>query len=220
MVLEKCPILEDLQLSDIHSFCSYYDRSSENLRQLKRAYITMCYCYIPMKALSNLEFLGIQLFKIYHQPCEFPTIFHNLTHLVLLYDWDIVVQVLHHCPNLQNLELYQINGYNWLDQENWVRPKNVPGCLSSNLTTCTMREFEFSGLQCYHIMLARFILENARVLETMSIWCCGKRSKIERVLSSCPRASSTCKLSIKNIYDYVSSLSFSVLSIATLASTF
>jgi hypothetical protein len=64
MVLEKCPILEDLQLSDIQCLCSYYCRSSENLRQLKRAEITMCHCYIPMKALLNLEFLRIQLFKV------------------------------------------------------------------------------------------------------------------------------------------------------------
>ena len=37
LVLEKCPILEDIQLSDIHSLCSYYCRSSENLRQLKKS---------------------------------------------------------------------------------------------------------------------------------------------------------------------------------------
>jgi hypothetical protein len=45
-------------------------------------------------------------------------------------------------------------------------------------------------------MLARFILKNARVLETMSIWCYTKWFKVEleKILSSCPRASSACQL--------------------------
>ncbi|WJX09174.1 hypothetical protein P8452_00037 [Trifolium repens] len=37
---------------------------------------------------------------------DFPS-FHNLTHLVINNISGLVVQVLHHCPKLQNLELYQ-----------------------------------------------------------------------------------------------------------------
>ncbi|WJX31410.1 hypothetical protein P8452_19838 [Trifolium repens] len=32
-------------------------------------------------------------------------IFHNLTHLKLHNSWDLVVQMLHHCPKLESLEL-------------------------------------------------------------------------------------------------------------------
>lgn len=204
LILQKCPILEYLQLSNIYGHSSYYWISDDNtLTKLKRADITICYCYFPMKALSNLEFLRIQLSEDYH-PYDFPT-FNNLTHLVVNYDWDIVVQVLQHCPKLQSLDLYQkLQGDYWKDdediadddQENWAYPKSVPTCLSLNLTTCTMRDFAFAGLQRNHVMLARFILKNAKVLETTTIWCSRKRSKIEKLLSSCPRASAKCQLSI------------------------
>ena len=107
-----------------------------------------------------------------------------------------------------------------MDQENWVPPKFVPVCLSSNLRSCTMKDFEFSGQQSSHIMLARFVMENARILETMSILCYGKWYEIKRALSACPRASATCQLSIDNIYDdYVSSGTSSLLSFVSLAST-
>jgi len=66
MILDKCPILEDLQLSNIFSNCSstYYCKSSENLKKLNRADITTCYCDFPLKALSNLKYLRLQLLKV------------------------------------------------------------------------------------------------------------------------------------------------------------
>ncbi|AES63311.1 putative F-box domain, FBD domain, leucine-rich repeat domain, L domain-containing protein [Medicago truncatula] len=214
MLVDGCPVLEDLQLSNINFFICYTHHSfddfenSSMLRKLNRADITDCECYFPVKSLSNLEFLHIQLYEVYH-PYDFPT-FNNLTWLLLNYDWDIVVQVLHHCPKLQNLELYQVrDDDDWVyeselikkyyqEKENWANPEFVPSCLTSNLTTCTMWDFAYAGQQRNHIMLARFILENARVLETMSMWCYTKGSKVEleRVLSSCHRASSACQLSM------------------------
>jgi hypothetical protein len=53
-------------------------------------------------------------------------------------------------------------------------------------------------------MLARFIMKNARVLETMtiSIWGDEEHHEIELELSSYPRASATCQLQfIDNKYD-------------------
>ena len=65
LILEKCPVLEDLELHSITSEGIYCHKSSEKkLRKLNRADITMCCCYIPMKALSNLKFLRIQLTKV------------------------------------------------------------------------------------------------------------------------------------------------------------
>jgi hypothetical protein len=44
-------------------------------------------------------------------------------------------------------------------------------------------------------MLARYILKNAKVLQTMKIWNSGQ-PEIERQVSSCPRASATCELTV------------------------
>jgi predicted transposase YbfD/YdcC len=65
LILEKCPVLEDLELHSITSDGIYCRKSSKKkLRKLNRADITMCCCYIKMKALSNLEYLRIQLSKV------------------------------------------------------------------------------------------------------------------------------------------------------------
>ncbi|WJX21926.1 hypothetical protein P8452_11290 [Trifolium repens] len=71
------------------------------------------------KALSTLVSLCIETSWLYTKdyrvykanqlkpPSDDIPIFHNLTHLKLHNNWDLVVQVLHHCPKLQNLQLYQ-----------------------------------------------------------------------------------------------------------------
>jgi hypothetical protein len=80
-------------------------------------------------------------------------------------------------------------------EQSWVVPKSVPKCFSLNLRTCTIRDFALLDLQ-HDIMLARYILNNARVLETMTIWSDREQPEIERELSSCTRASVTCQLSV------------------------
>jgi len=65
LILQKCPILEYLQLSNIYGHSPYYWISDDHtLTKLKRADITICYCRFLMKALSNLEFLLIQLSQV------------------------------------------------------------------------------------------------------------------------------------------------------------
>jgi len=70
MVLDGCPVLEDLQLFNINLFTCYthhsFDdfESSSMLRKLNKADITDCECYFPVKSLSNLEFLSIQLYEV------------------------------------------------------------------------------------------------------------------------------------------------------------
>ncbi|MCH98297.1 F-box protein, partial [Trifolium medium] len=59
---------------------------------------------------------------------------------------DFVVQVLHHCPKLQDLELYK-EPVCTIDRKNLVEPEFVPHCLSSYLTTCTI--LNMGGLQSY-----------------------------------------------------------------------
>jgi len=81
------------------------------------------------------------------------------------------------------------------EQDSWVNPESAPEFLSLYLRTCTIRDFAFVKLQ-HDIMLARYILNNAKVLQTMTIWSDKEQTEIERELSSCPRASATCQLSV------------------------
>jgi len=102
-LIEGCPILEDLHLFEVFDG-TYADCNWKTLTMLNRADVTEC--YISLEAISNVEFLRIRLSRAC-QSCYFPT-FHNLTHLVLNYDWDTVAKMLLHCPKLRNLDLYQV----------------------------------------------------------------------------------------------------------------
>jgi len=69
MLLDGCPVLEDLQLSyiymtrDTHPSIDDFE-SSSMLRKLNRADITACDCYFLVKSLSNLTFLRIKLSEV------------------------------------------------------------------------------------------------------------------------------------------------------------
>ncbi|PNX96930.1 F-box protein, partial [Trifolium pratense] len=128
------------------------------------------------------------------RPYDVVPIFHNLTHLSHLElhnRWDLVVQVLHQCPKLQNLTLYEgVSDYSMRyeegHQENWVEPEFVLQCLLSSLRTFTIRDF--SDLQS-DLLLEQYILKNARILQTMTIRCKTKQPEMMRTLSMCPMAS-------------------------------
>ncbi|CAK8530223.1 unnamed protein product [Lathyrus sativus] len=197
LLLAGCPVLEDLHVFDVNFGCLKtlleFDNvfKSSSLSNLTRAYIRGCCCDFWLKALSNLKFLSIDFLKGGH-PNIFP-IFHNLTHLELNYDWYRVVEVLQHCPKLQKFDFHQKLPSG--SDEYSIDPEFVPCCLSSNLTTCTLWGFSITSLQG-ELMVARYILKNAAVLQTMIIWCVGERSpELEKNLSACPRASATCRLS-------------------------
>jgi hypothetical protein len=69
LLLDGCPVLEDLQVSYIHfnnSFRPFDFEQFENssLRKLKRADTTDCYFHFPVKVLANVEFLRVKLWKV------------------------------------------------------------------------------------------------------------------------------------------------------------
>ncbi|CAJ2655045.1 unnamed protein product [Trifolium pratense] len=134
--------------------------------------------------------------------------FHNLTNLQinsLNYRWNFLVQVLKYCPMLQELRIDEAgegpdaNEETWTrkdDKESWVEPDVVPQCLSLHLKSCHL--LSFLSLHS-ELLLAIYILKNARVLQTMVIWNGGNFLELERLLSLCPKASSTCKLTVYDV---------------------
>ncbi|GAU13060.1 hypothetical protein TSUD_173600 [Trifolium subterraneum] len=210
LFLTGCPNLQDLYT---HEMCYFDSDSMESLtcnewKSLLLSNLTLanidCYnCYLPMKAVQNVQ----SLILYYNQQecyCDdlIPT-FHNLTQLELTcceYSKELLLDVLNHCPKLQRLDLTEIEGDQARDRKDdktiWVFPDDVPQCLSLHLRTCNL--FRFLGLHG-ELMLASYILKNASVLQTMKIWNSGKQKRaIKRILSAVPMASSMCKLRVYN----------------------
>ncbi|CAJ2672339.1 unnamed protein product [Trifolium pratense] len=215
LLLAGCPILKYLQAEAI---CFYREEEEDSLTiqefkslslpKLVNADITQCWfsCF-PVNALSNSEILCIDTYMLCTKdhgvnqqlcPCNDIPIFHNLTKLELHDRLELVLLVLQHCPKLQKLELkqeiYDLAG-NEDGQQNWVEPEFVPQCLSSYLRTCSIHIFlslPSVDLLQSELMLAKYILKNARNLQTMKIW--NIHPEIERKLSTCPKASATCQL--------------------------
>ncbi|KAK2441759.1 FBD-associated F-box protein [Trifolium repens] len=228
LLLDQCPNLEDLRISDLgfddeedsQSFDDEEDSQSFDndedfrscdkwknftLSNLTKADVDSSYFDFPMKALHTVQSLSMCIYTAQVQRYAIPT-FHNLTHLhldCLNYRWNFLVEVLKHCPKLQLLYLDEA-GLNSVDQtwtkkddkENWVDPDIVPQCLSLHLRACYLSSF--LGLQG-ELRLARYILKNAKVLQTMRIDTIGQQPGLEELLSSFPRASSLCKFTFVHL---------------------
>lgn len=200
LLLAGCPNLENLRATYLGFYSenslTYQELQSLSLNKLSKAKLWCTYGHFPLKALQNVELLFIEINKVYRGCDEIPT-FHNLTTLALYSinsNWHLLAQVLKHCPNLQNLELSQ-GTYNEKIKgilEKWVDPIFVPKCLSLQLKTC--RILNFLGQES-ELLLARYILKNARVLQTLKINC-NEDLKIQRELLFFPRASPECTVMI------------------------
>ncbi|XP_057418817.1 putative F-box/FBD/LRR-repeat protein At4g13965 [Lotus japonicus] len=168
--LAGCSILEDLYAHDIE-FLTDYESSfyGQEFKSLTLSKLTTAniagYHYFPVNPFSNVKFLGLEIKQVHH---DFPS-FHNLTQLELLIELDksqLLAEMLKHCPKLQSLSL-QVREEDWMrGPENWADPDFVPECLLLNLKTCSFRYFEDLEVE---LQLARYILKNARVLQTMKI---------------------------------------------------
>ncbi|XP_058753055.1 FBD-associated F-box protein At5g22730-like [Vicia villosa] len=211
LLLAGCPILDKLIISKIWGFHSQSTNKWEkfSLTNLTQASIDSTYFHFPLEPLHNVHSLSISTAKMDSYNHVLPT-FHNLTSLDLNsfnYRWQFLIQLLKHSPNLQTLKLNEAasdkdiwtkDEETWTrqdDKENWVDPDCVPQCLSLHLKTCHL--LSFLGLQG-ELLLAKYILKNSAVLQTMKIWN-GGQPKIKRLLLSCPRASSTCKLTVYHV---------------------
>jgi hypothetical protein len=84
-----------------------------------------------------------------------------------------------------------------MDHECWKDSSIVPECLSSELKTCCIRGYKGTK---YELKFAKYIIENSKVLDTMTInrVCSSidinEKHQMFDKLSSCTRGSTTCKL--------------------------
>ncbi|GAU43286.1 hypothetical protein TSUD_389850 [Trifolium subterraneum] len=225
LFIAGCPILEDLEISEM--YVPPLKEDSLTLQEFKRISFPKltraefvefrCHCF-PVNALSTAKYLCIDTFKVLNivkylytedprvykvnqlqRPYDVVPIFHNLTHLELVNRWDLVVQVLHQCPRLQNLRLDEglcdSMRYEEGHQENWVEPEFVPQCLLSSLITCTIKTYSLTFIiPRRDLLLEKYILKNARILQTMTILCKTKQPEMMRTLSMCPMASANVML--------------------------
>jgi hypothetical protein len=139
-------------------------------------------------------------------------------------EWQWVIEVLRRCPKLQKLTIHEVLFLSkknlpqqfltlfilftkylncWQDSVNqdegvcnWMDPTIVPECLSTQLKICLLK-----GCKCTdcELQFAKFIMQNAKVLDTISIKsassiCISVKYQMITKMASSTRASATCKL--------------------------
>ncbi|TKY66174.1 FBD-associated F-box protein [Spatholobus suberectus] len=200
------PNLEDLEVENV-VFSSYAAEGKfKRLPKLLRAVIDKY--VVPLEVVCNAQFLRIMDEMMDDEEIEdlIPE-FHNLTHIEFSYYayteyWLDVLEVVKHCPNLQNLSIDKEN----LDHvpsidlgKDWPCPQCVPNCISLHLKTCCL--IKYTGTQG-EFEFAKYIMQNARLLKDMIICSytgADENKKLEMIkeLSFCSRLSSTCNLSFE-----------------------
>ncbi|RHN45088.1 putative F-box domain, FBD domain, leucine-rich repeat domain, L domain-containing protein [Medicago truncatula] len=168
-LLKGCPILEDLETKDL---------------LLHSSNSTGMYYFIQKYELST---------------------FLNLTHMKIVFElthnwpgkWKWLTKVLQHCPKLQNLTIHEgSSDRNKIEDVDWMDTPIVPECFSSQLKTCSL--IGYKGMNC-DFQFAKYILKNAKVLQTMTINASPVDINIKHQilikLTLCPRGSTTCKIS-------------------------
>ncbi|KAL6521653.1 hypothetical protein OROGR_018222 [Orobanche gracilis] len=147
-LLSGCPNLEDFEALTVfidHHSCQEF----KTLTNLIRAYVVFCETEFVLDVLNNVEFLRM----------------HISLEIFSKYRWQWFVQMLKHCPKLRNLRITE-NCMSGIDNENWVCPTFVPECVSLCVRECTILEYKGDKDE---VLFARYIMENARVLQTLRI---------------------------------------------------
>ncbi|KAK2976639.1 hypothetical protein RJ640_024173 [Escallonia rubra] len=168
-----------------------------------------------ISALRCLSLSGHTLMAFVHAD-NFPT-FPNLVRLTLGVPkrggWKLLPSLLESTPNLEVLVfedgLLPLNwGGNGHFEFDWSESERVPDCLIWMLKTIKINGL--SGGLTEELKLIKYFLENAEVLETMTIRCAygmGVEQKIQELLKFC-NASTPCQLSFTYAYPRMLSLNF------------
>ncbi|XP_020228466.1 F-box/FBD/LRR-repeat protein At4g26340 [Cajanus cajan] len=201
-ILRGCPILEEFETN--HVFFDYNVVEYQSMCKLVRAHIGKNFGFqVPLKAMSNVQSLRLFL-ELNHQD-DFP-VFPNLIHMELGFEryvnWDVVLELLEHCPKLQilvlNMPLVPNKPLIPVLPEIWscpqFDPKFVPECISSKLRKCTI--LGYTGIKC-EMQFAKYIMHFSGALQTMTIHhCADMQDKLQKQqeLAMFPKSSATCKL--------------------------
>ncbi|KEH22678.1 putative F-box domain, FBD domain, leucine-rich repeat domain, L domain-containing protein [Medicago truncatula] len=203
-LLSGCPILEELQL-EWTSVVNYNQSPAlpENFQCLPnfiRANIS------DLWSTADAVFTLICKAKILYLDLgncnnHFP-VFLNLIHMELILNrdcrgkWNWVIEVLRRCPKLQNLTIRQDSPNGNEVGDNWMDPTVAPECLSTQLRTCMLKGC--NSMKC-EVQFAYYIMQNAKVLNTMTIKSASyidtnTKHQMKTKFASSTRASTTCKL--------------------------
>ncbi|KEH15851.1 F-box/RNI/FBD-like domain protein, partial [Medicago truncatula] len=170
-LLSGCPILNELETKDL--FIEQYSRVLRvvvlSLPNLVRANIS--------DDLIRYDWLHMAQHLRIRQTREIvlDSMFHNLTHLELIFNfmhssgslkWSWIMKLLENFPKLQTLIIEEVDIVHNFGDKGWEDPKVVPRCLLSHLTTCSLRNY--SRINC-ELPFARYIMQNSRILRTMTI---------------------------------------------------
>ncbi|CAK8568313.1 unnamed protein product [Lathyrus sativus] len=205
-LLRGCPLLEELETKDLRvenpTIMSL--RGISTIDNLIRANISDYLIHFDW--LLNVEHLHLRLNRTPHSIHGDMFMFHNLTHLDLIFNfdhdelfavfqWKWLIELLQNTPILQTLVIHEVSKVifqvDCFKEWGWENPKIVPECLLSHLTTCYL-----STINC-EPGFAKYIMQNSRLLSTMTIQSdklldTNAKLQMLRDLSSCPMISPTC----------------------------
>ncbi|XP_027349840.1 F-box/FBD/LRR-repeat protein At4g00160-like [Abrus precatorius] len=214
-LLAGCPVLEDLVLESTYNdacgglVCS--DGNFElNLKHLSRAKIGFSWkercqksMLIVFQALCNVRCLSLlpsTVACLKHASAGDIPVFDNLIKLEISfgnYSWDLLANLLQRSHKLEALMIYkEPQKYAKGQESRWNHPLLVPECLLLHLKTFCLREYQ--GLET-ELDFVGYIMQNARVLETMTIYLSSslgldEKLQIRRHLSIIQRNFETCQI--------------------------
>ncbi|AES69185.2 F-box/RNI/FBD-like domain protein [Medicago truncatula] len=190
-----CPILEDLHKKKI-LYPSLVP--VENLNALPNLVkVSICHDMDTLMTLvCKAKIMHVEKMSISRTRL---TVFHNLTHMELsVHDkfcnkrCTRLLGILPHFPKLEHYIIQDCGNAENSCYNCWKHPITVPECISSRLKTCCIRGYRGTRHQ---FKFAKYIMQNANVLETMAIksMCRVNFQKLLE-LSSITRGSTSFKL--------------------------
>ncbi|XP_035842243.1 FBD-associated F-box protein At4g10400 [Helianthus annuus] len=209
-LIDGCPVLESLSLEVTrHTNKKDYIFNIPTLKRLKLTYRSCTNNVINKVVLRvpNLEYLLVSgvlcsyfVMEDVSSLSKFPfttslPIFPNMKHLELkgYLQARLIPQFLRRCPKLKSLCIDAVSKKH--EEGCWIKPKLVPTCMLTNLTTI---KFSNCNGQKSEVEFLEYMLGNAMVLKTATITCnclsIEEEKRLCAVLSWFSRASSLCKI--------------------------
>ncbi|GKV34422.1 hypothetical protein SLEP1_g42796 [Rubroshorea leprosula] len=154
-----------------------------------------------LRGICNIQKLGISgraLADLILYSVPIPS-FHNVTHLAICWCLDLCLTqlpyLLTRCESLETLVFEHFDGRNWSPAAWYQLEESRASCLSASLKTIEMLNFDGNE---HEMEFVKYLLKNARVLESMKIHILGKYKKqvleITKKLLSLPKVSKKCNV--------------------------